>query len=378
LVLARAAYADNDLDEAIRHFKTSLSFDPYSKELHGYFAESSTKKLDKKIMELTRQVEKNAWKYSLRAELGKAFFYRGLLHEAISEFQVAVKDAALVSDVHKMQGLCYKELGRYDLAIQQFQKAIADLDQNNIPERLRLLLYIGLAYEAAGEQQKAVQIYEEIMTQDLNYEHIQTRIQKLNGFSWVEIRGKALSAVLADEEHKRLIPCWAKNSESDEFHKKHKNKNMDLSFSLEHNNNAVEHILKGRYTAATEELVLAEQLDPRFTIAYNNHAVLAMLEGNYDVAEGYLKKALELNPKLSVCSANLGVLAQVRGDKNAAKPYYEKALTLDTTAYTIHINYADVCYDQNDVQKAIVNWNKVLDVGILPELAKRRLKYRQP
>ncbi|MDR2431166.1 MAG: tetratricopeptide repeat protein [Candidatus Margulisbacteria bacterium] len=375
-ILGRAEQALGEYDRAALNFRTALALDPYNKTLHHYYQETSTQNLDAKIVDLAKKVEKNMWKYSLHYELGLKYFYRGLLSEAISEFQIAVKDTALAQKAHRLQGLCYKELGRYDLAAAQFAKALdKTLDTD---ERLKLLFYRGLADEALGKPQEALKIYEEITTLDLNYENVVRRIAKLQSFSWVEIRGKALEVLVADPETKRLSLSWAKNNESEEFAKKHKNKNVDMSFSMEHNNQAVELALRGRLAQAEEELALAEQMDPAFTIAHNNQAALALLAGRLEEAEAALAQALKLNPKLCVAYANLGICYFLRGEKEPAKANLEKTLALDDTLYLAQLNLGDIYYEREDVQKALHYWTMALELGVLPELAKRRLKYRQP
>ena len=50
-------------------------------------------------------------------------------------------------------------------------------------------------------------------------------------------------------------------------------------------------------------------------------------------------------------------------------------LGFDDTLYTHQINYGDLLYELNEVEKAIGFWERALYLGILPELAKRRLQY---
>lgn len=377
LVLGRAQLALGENDFAFATLRMAISLDPYQKETHFYYQEIMDLRLEQKIGELSKAILKDPWKYSLHYDLGYAYFHKGALKEAIGEFQLAVRDAGKSGDVHKMLGICFKEEGRYDLAIEQFEKALDSLERNDVPNKLRLLFYIGLANEAEGRHQDALQVYEEIMTQDMNYENIQIRMEKLKSFSWTEIRGKALAAIIQNNKDKKLICSWAKNSESEEFSKKHKNKNVDLSFSLEHNNKAVEHTLRGRFAAAEEELVLAEQMDPQFTVVQNNKGVIALIKGDYKQAKEYFARAQEINKKLPIVFANSAVLYHIQGDREKALQNYEKSLALDNSMFITHINLGDLYYEMDEVQKAIACWERALNLGVVPELAKRRLKYKQ-
>lgn len=377
VVLGRAQLALGEVDFAFSTMKMAISLDPYQKETHYYYQQLMNMRLEQKIEEFSKALLKDPWKYSLHYDLGNVYFHKGLLKEAIGEFQLAVRDVAKAGDVHKMLGICFKEEGRYDLAIEQFQKALSLIEKNDVRNRLKILFYIGLAYEAEGRHQEALQVYEEIMTQDMNYENIQIRMEKLKSFSWTEIRGKALAAVIQNMNDKKIICSWGKNSESDEFNKKHKNKNVVLPFSLEHNNKAVEYILRGRFASAEEELLLAEQMDPTFTIVYNNKGVYSLGKGDFKSAKEFFEKALELNKKLPIVFANIAVLYHLQGEKDKALQYYEKSLALDNSMFITQINLGDLYYELDEVQKAIACWERALTLGVVPELAKRRLKYKQ-
>ncbi|MDR1323871.1 MAG: tetratricopeptide repeat protein [Candidatus Margulisbacteria bacterium] len=377
MVLGRSQLAMGELEGAVASLHAALSFNPYNKLIHQYYQEAEILMLDRKIADLAKQAAKDRWKYSLHFELGKQYFHRGLLTEAVGEFQTVVRDAALQAEAHRYQGLCYKEMGRYDLAAAQFKKALAKTPENNRHERLKLLFYAGLANEALGHQQEALHLYEEIQLLELNYENAAQRAEKIKNFSWVEIRGKALAAVLAEPGSKRLICSWAKNNESEEYAKRFKNKNIDMSFSMEHNNHAVELALCGRLGQAEEDLLLAEQMDPQFTIVHNNKAVLALLNNKLADAKKYLEQARELNPRVCIIYANLGVYYLLAGEPEKAQENLEIALSLDNTMYLTQLNLGDLYYTKENIPQALCFWQSALQLGVLPELAKRRLKYWQ-
>jgi len=376
LVLARSRLANGESDFARKAFQTAMALDPYNKQAHIYYKQVIFQNLDKMIFELSKHLEKDPWKYSTHYECAMAYFQRGLIKEAIGEFQIAVKDAEKAYEIHKLQGLCFKEMGRYDLAVAQYEKALSYIKEKDVEKWKRLKFYIGLAYEAQGEHKRSLALYEQIMTQDIDYENIQLRMDKLKSFSWVEIRGKALAAVLTDYDSKEVVVCWAKNSESDEFNKKNKKKNVDVSFSLEHNNKAVEHALRGRFKAAEDELSLAVQMDPKFTIVYNNLAVIALHKGELSEARRLFELALEHNNKLPILQANYAVLLYLEKEYEKADEYYNKALALDDTLFVTQINMGDLYYYSGDIEKAFVYWNRAMTLGVIPELAKRRLMYR--
>lgn len=376
-ILGRAQLELDEIDLAVTTLKMALSLDPYNKYTHRFYQKAIELRLDITNAELFKKISHDPCKYSLHYELANNYFHKGLIKEAIGEFQLAVKDAAKAYDVHKMLGICFKEQGRYDLAVEQFNKALQLLGENDVPKRLRIKFYIGLAYEAQGLIKEALSIYEEIMVDDINYENIQIRMEKLRSFSWVEIRGRALAAIIYDLPNKKVICSWAKNSESEEYNKKYKNKNVDLSFSLEHNNKAVEHALKGRFSAAEDELLLSEQMDPNFTIIHNNYGVVNLIKGEYDKAKECFERALSINKKLPIVFYNLGIYEHLKGNYQEAMAFYEKSLALDNSMYVVQVNMGDIFYRNGEIERAIACWERVLQLGVVPELARRRLKYKQ-
>ncbi len=376
-ILGRAQLELGEIDLAATTLKMALSLDPYNKDTHYYYQKAAESRLDAINAALFKKIAHDPCKYSLHYELANNYFHKGLIKEAVGEFQLAVKDAEKAYDVHKMLGICFKEQGRYDLAVEQFNKSLLLLTESDVAKRLRIQFYIGLAYEAQGLIKEALSIYEEIMVDDINYENIQLRMEKLRSFSWVEIRGRALAAIIYDLPNKKIICSWAKNSESEEYNKKYKNKNVDLSFSLEHNNKAVEHALRGRFSAAEDELLLSEQMDPNFTIIHNNYGVINLIKGEYVKAKECFDRALSINKKLPIVFYNLGIYEHLQGNYAEAMAFYEKSLALDNSMYVVQINMGDIFYSNGEIEKAVSCWERVLQLGVVPELARRRLKYKQ-
>jgi len=367
------AYANlNEVDQAISSLKRAILTEPYEKKYHQEYQKFIYNKLDRSIIELSRISQKNPHKYSLYYLLGRAYFQRNDIDNAINFLQISLKDSLRERDANKLLGFCFKEKGRFDLAAEQFSKALAIIPETNIDERKRVQLYLGLTYEAQGERDRAIEVYEEIMMQDINYENIKIRIQKLKDLNWVDLAGRALLAVNAEFNTNRMILTWAKNNQKE---LPEKNTNVDLPFALEHNNIGVSLALKGKNKDAVQEFYVAQQFDEGFKITNNNLAALFLQENDLDLAREYLDKSLQDNRDLAVVNANYGTYLMMRGEHGQALDYYKKSLAIDDSLYLTHINLGDIYYLLGDVDSALISWQKAMKFGVLPELASRRLKY---
>lgn len=113
--------------------------------------------------------------YETHYNLGIAYKEMGLLDEAISEFQLAVKDARRFPDSCSMLGMCFIEKGMVDLAVRQYQKALAQpgLKEENT---LSLRFDLGLAYEKMGNLQKALENYMQVYALDAKFRNVANKI----------------------------------------------------------------------------------------------------------------------------------------------------------------------------------------------------------
>jgi len=363
-------------EKAIKCFQEAIKRSPENIDIHQRYQDVVYAKLDNVIADLNKLSQKDPHKYSLYYLLGKSYFQKNELNSAISFLQMSLKDALKERGSHKLLGFSYKEVGRFDLAVEQFDKAFYNTDENNIEEQKKILLYTGLSYEAMGEKEKAIEKYEEIMMQDVNYENIKIRIEKLRNSSWVELGGKALISVVANMEAKDIIVSWGKNNQAVEKNKLQKKENINLPFSLEHNNIGVSLALAGRERDALDEFLLSQQFDENFAVVSNNLAVLAIKDKDLDLAENYLTKCLSQNDQIAIAHANYGTLCYLRKEYQKALTYYRKSMAIDDNMFLIHINIGDLQYLLGDARNAVLSWQKALNYGVLPELAKRRLMFR--
>jgi tetratricopeptide (TPR) repeat protein len=125
--------------------------------------------------------------YDTRYQLGIAFREMGLLEDAISEFQEAVKMVSPKDGTKRyfhccnMLGLCFMEKHLPNIALMWYHRAMET--ENLTEDELQGLRYeIANAYEASGEKERAREFFEQIYAIDVHYRDVGQRLAQLQNF----------------------------------------------------------------------------------------------------------------------------------------------------------------------------------------------------
>jgi tetratricopeptide (TPR) repeat protein len=91
----------------------------------------------------------------------------GLHDDAIKAFEKTLRSPGREVQCRVMIGMCYRESGNAQEAIQQFKQGL----HANAHDRERLSLYyeIGITYEAAGDYGEALYYFEAVLKRDPNF-----------------------------------------------------------------------------------------------------------------------------------------------------------------------------------------------------------------
>ena len=201
---------------------------------------------------------------------GVVYFYRGLAYSAKGNYDLAIQDynKALELDpndvkAYNNRGFVHGRQCNYDLAIQDYNKAL-ELD----PKSAVVYTNHGIAYSYKGDYDRAIQDY-----------------------------NKALE--------------------------------LDPKDAVAYNNRGIAYSDKGNYDLAIQDYNKALELDPKLAAAYTNRGLAYERKGNADLAIQDYTKALELDPKLAIAYYNRGVVYSMQGNSDLAIKDYTKALELD-------------------------------------------------
>ncbi len=115
---------------------------------------------------------------SAHHDLGTAYLEMGLLDEAISEFQMALRASPDHLPTHEVMGRCWMEKGAPDMAVRALNRA---LDANfEVEDELIGIYYImGIAKEELGKVDEAVEFFEKVFSLDINFKDVTERLRAL-------------------------------------------------------------------------------------------------------------------------------------------------------------------------------------------------------
>ncbi|MFH1710301.1 MAG: tetratricopeptide repeat protein [bacterium] len=353
-------------------FISAMNIDPYNTILHKKYEEASVVLLKEEIERIKKRIDEDPWRLGAHLDIAKIYLMTRDFNKGIKELQVAVKDNARAPFAYNLLGLAFMELGRFDLAAIQFERAleVTPKELGDIAKSVRFNL--GSSYEAMGNISGALAEYEMILSEDVEFAHLQARTRNLACINTESQRNKLIAAVIGQFSGSELIGMWG----SDLRHDESAGDLLNISFGQEHNNAGFEHFIKGRFKGAVEEFGLAVQLDPKFCAALNNLAVLLMMDSSREQAETRLNLALSMDPGSAVIHNNLGIYHYLKKDLESAAQEFNKALEGDPSFSAAYINLGDIMYLKGSAQNAISLWEKVKTNDPLSPIAQRRLAYK--
>jgi tetratricopeptide (TPR) repeat protein len=353
-------------------FISAMNIDPFNITIHKKYEEASIALLKEEIERIKKMIDEDPWRLGTHLDIAKVHLMVRDFDKGVKELQVAVKDSARAPFAYNLLGITFMELGRFDLAAIQFERAIEVMPKElgDIAKTMRFNL--GSSYEAAGNVSRALAEYEMVLAEDVEFANLQARTRNLAGINPESQRNKLIAAVIERFGENGLIGMWG----PDLRHGEAPGDLLNISFGQEHNNAGFEHFIKGRFKGATEEFGLAVQLDPKFCAALNNLAVMFMWDGHLEQAETRLNLALSIDPGSAVIRNNMGVYHYLKKDIESAVTELNKALESDPGLSAAYINLGDIMYLKGQAQNAISLWEKIKTNDPLSPIAQRRLAYK--
>jgi len=110
-------------------------------------------------------------------ELGVLFYERGMTMDAVESFQLAQRSPQRRTRALYYLGLCFKQKGQYDIALEQMEKAASELTLMDDVKK-DIVYEMGLLQELMGQADKAVERFKEIYGVDIRYKDVAQRIEK--------------------------------------------------------------------------------------------------------------------------------------------------------------------------------------------------------
>ncbi len=111
-------------------------------------------------------------------DLGTAYKEMGLVDEAITEFQAALRADGQNLATFEMLGQCFMDKGQPEVAVRSLTRA-TEMPFDVEDELLGIYYYLGRAHEELGNADDAVEYYEKIFALDINFEDVTERLRAL-------------------------------------------------------------------------------------------------------------------------------------------------------------------------------------------------------
>jgi tetratricopeptide (TPR) repeat protein len=370
-ILAEAYTKIEILNRAKEALRSALKISPFDEDLQSKFRQVSEKELDREISVVRSKIQQDPWRIGLNLDLARLLFKRGSLDAAARALQNALKDATRAVASHRLMGVIFKEQGRYDLATAQFEKMLEYKTDDPDAEKISWS-QAASCKEAFGLIPEAVALYEKVVSQDMEFESLSSRIKYLNNTNPSSVRNKALAAVI-DLDTGTIKAVWGRDGRR---HRSDDEDLMSVTFGQGHNNSGFDKFMKEKVKEAEDDFILASQLDPGLFAAHNNLGVVYLKNKDAEKARLVFSNLMIEDPAHPVYLNNLGILQALKGDLESAAKSFGSALKSDKEFSAANYNLSQILLKNGSVKEALEHFRKIKACDPLYESSQRRVYYR--
>jgi len=134
----------------------------------------------KMLSQFKEKVSENLDSSDVRAhhDLGTAYKEMGLLDEAISSFQAALRASANHLPTYELMGQTFIEMGKPEAAVKSLQRAL-EIETSVEDERIGIYYYLARAYETLDQKAPAIEFYDRVFSLDINFADVTERLRGL-------------------------------------------------------------------------------------------------------------------------------------------------------------------------------------------------------
>lgn len=353
------------LDGALWEFKRVLDINPKDHNACYNIGLIYKEKgmLDDAIIEFNKAIEMDSHNLQIYYELGILYKSKGMLDNAISmmkkvmesaqytggqisteqaDQEVNREDIPLIEDVHYELGMMFKSKGMLDEAVKEFEKTIAL--KSNYAEAYNNR---GIIYDDKGMFDRAIEDYKEALKHNSNYAEAYNNL----GVSFMK-KGKIEEAISYykialeinpdyPEAHNNLGVCY-KEMDMLEEAISHLEEAIEIrpDYAEAYNNLGVAYSSLGYFDEAISKFKDAEKIDKDYLDARYNLAITYSRLKMYEDAVSELKKVVLTNPNDANTHHNLGIVYARQKEYQKAIIEYKKAIKTLPDLAEAHYNLA--------------------------------------
>lgn len=135
---------------------------------------------DKMLSQFKEKVSENLDAGDVRAhyDLGTAYKEMGLLEEAISSFQQALRASSTHLPTYEQMGQTFLEMGQPEAAVRTLERALR-LGSTVEDDFVGIYYYLARAFEALDNKASAVEYYDRVFALDINFADVTDRLREL-------------------------------------------------------------------------------------------------------------------------------------------------------------------------------------------------------
>ena len=266
--------------------------------------------------------------------------------------------------LYNICGAVYTELGQFDLAIENYKKALLIK-----PDHADAFCNIGIAFQKKGELEIAIQNYKKAIK--INPLHASAHYNM--GISY-KTKGDPEDAIICYKKAIKVQPSYAEayNNMGTAF--RDLNKLVEaincFKWAVEikpayveaHYNmgNALQELTKLEEAVEVYKKVLFFQ--PDHAEAYFHMGFSLQGQGKLDEAIVAYNKALSFKPNHADTYYNMGIAFQGQGKLDDAILAFHEARSLKPNSAAVYNNLANVLQEQGKLEEAITTFNKAIDI----------------
>ena len=179
----RELYGDLQLqmhEDALREIEKGLEKDPGDAELLKRKCDLQLQRKELAVQEYAWRVEQHPTDHELHLKLGRSLLNKGDYDGAIASCQIAVRDPRLEVRAASTLGQCFVAKKQYDLAVEQYKKAIArrpELDETG----MEVYYLLASALELMDDKEEALKVYKKIYSNEIGFRDVAQKVQELSG-----------------------------------------------------------------------------------------------------------------------------------------------------------------------------------------------------